>query len=221
MQQSARSLFLFMIVLCLCSPFTAQQSGTDTKSQEADVSSAIQKPANNCSLVDRDYEVFTAVLHALPEDPNIEWKSSVVLLVNGTESIEMENDPRGNWGFKSKSKAAPSADTIADYEAKNRDTCPLNAGWGDNRLYRLISLIEIDGYFHYGAIEGWERFYKAHPHSGGYWTFSRPAYNKLGNEALLYIAHHCGWICGTYHLYLLTKQEGQWRVKNRKFLGVS
>ncbi len=69
--------------------------------------------------------------------------------------------------------------------------------------------------------DGWQEFYKNHPKAAGFWTFSRPGYNPARDEALLYVTHNCGWLCGTGHLYLLAKEDGRWKVKNRLFLWIS
>jgi hypothetical protein len=71
---------------------------------------------------------------------------------------------------------------------------------------------------------GWEGFYKKYPKSAGFWQFSRPGYNFTRDEALLYVGHSCGGLCGTGHLDLLSQQNeqnGQWTVKNRMMLWIS
>ena len=126
------------------------------------------------------------------------------------------------WGFRSNSNAAPSAETRADFESKSKDACALKANWGDTRLYKPLASKEIESYFdRRKGHDGWKEFYQRHPQSAGFWKFSRPGYDNAKAEAVLYVTHSCGWLCGTGHLYLLTKENGQWRVKNRLFLWIS
>ena len=124
----------------------------------------------------------------------------------------------GGWGFRSNSKAAPSHDTVADFERKARSSCALKPEYGDAMHYKLISKEELDKAFHEG---GWSDFYKKYPDAGGVWTFSRPGYNSARNEAVLSVSHACGELCGTGHLYFLTKRDGQWKVQNRLMLWIS
>lgn len=120
----------------------------------------------------------------------------------------------------------PSSETRTDYTDKSRYACPLAENWGDINLYRPFKHAELDGYFGKKGKkghDGWHDFYKAHPRAAGIWTFSRPGYNRDHNEAVLYVAHSCGWLCGTGHLYFLARESSasKWIVKNRLFLWIS
>lgn len=186
--------------------------------------SAAQKSAE-CELSQEDYSVFTAVLQGLggPEDPEEAWRGKDLIVVDLTGSQPLEKDQWNNWGFRSKSKAAPSAETRSDYEAKSKDSCKLKLGWGDAQMYKPLRSEEMSCYFNRKCTkgDGWQAFYKQYPNAAGFWTFSRPGYNAAHDEALLYVAHSCGWLCGTGHLYLLSRENGQWKVKNRLFLWIS
>jgi hypothetical protein len=181
-----------------------------------------------CTLTDEDYAVFTAVLEGLgkPEDPEEAWQKKEILVTDVTGAGEVEDRQWGGWGFRSNSKAAPSAATQADYKNKSGFACPLIDGWGDSKLYRPIRHTELGRYFSKPprkGHDGWEEFYKAHPQAAGFWTFSRPGFNNDRTEAVLYVTHSCGWLCGTGHLYFLTRESSgsKWTVKNRLFLWIS
>jgi hypothetical protein len=85
----------------------------------------------------------------------------------------------------------------------------------------MVSSDEIDKFFKDRSSGGWKAFYAKHPNAAGLWSLSRPGYNSSGDESLVYVSHSCGQLCGTGHLYLLTKENGQWQVKNRVMLWIS
>lgn len=192
---------------------------------EAVAQTAGQKSLMQCELSEEDYSVFTAVIEGLgnPEDPEEAWHGKEILVVDLTGAGEVDKGQWNGWGFRSKSKAAPSGETRADYEAKSKDSCRLKAGWGDARLYTPVRSEEVSGYFKCDRKhgDGWQAFYENHPKAAGYWSFSRPGYDAAHDEALVYVTHSCGWLCGTGHVYLLSKQNGRWKVKNRLFLWIS
>ena len=96
----------------------------------------------------------------------------------------------------------------------------MKAEFGDGLSHNLVAQEEIDKFFKKGH-KGWDRFYKLHPKAAGFWSFSRPGYDVAHDEAVLYVSHSCGWLCGTGHLYFLVKQNGQWSVRNRTMLWIS
>jgi len=67
----------------------------------------------------------------------------------------------------------------------------------------------------------WNEFYKRHPNSEGVIVLSRVGFNAGMNQALLYIDHTCGGLCGTGHYVLLEKSHGAWRVVKREMVWVS
>jgi hypothetical protein len=109
---------------------------------------------------------------------------------------------------------------MADFRQKYGDECEVEAHLSDSVPYSLVTRQELDKTFKRGP-GGWNRFYKQHPRAAGYWDFSRPGYNPSEDEAVLYVGHYCGGLCGTGHLYLLRKSDGKWRVVGRSMLWIS
>lgn len=183
-----------------------------------------QKPAAApCHLSQEDYAVYAAVLEGLgrPEDPEEAWAGKEILVVDKTASSTLVDiKGRTDWGLRSNSQASPAEDTRTDFESKVHDECPVEAWSADPRAYSIVTQAELTQFFK-GHGGGWEGFYKKHPKAAGVWQLSRPGYNPSGNEAELYLGHHCGGLCGTGHLILLTKENGRWKVKNRLMLWIS
>lgn len=177
---------------------------------------------SRCELSERDYEVFAGLLSGLggPEHPEEAWQGREILIVDVTAVPFVPANPSSGWGFRSKSQAAPSPETSSDYQQKVHDLCTVNSKFGDPNAYRIIPKSELEKFFRKNN-DGWKDFYQKYPKSAGYWEFSRPGYNQANDEALLYVSHSCGWLCGTGHLYLLSKQNGHWVVKNRVMLWIS
>src|SRR5215469_721922 len=193
-------------------------------SQDKPASATKESTQSTCELTQDDYAVFGALLNGLhgPEDPEEAWEGKQMLIADLT-TAPFPDKPEGqaNWGFRSNSKAAPSRETFSDYVEKAHSTCAVKPEFGDPHSYKIIERDEVNNFFKKGTGKGWQEFYKRYPKSAGYWQFSRPGYNSTRDEALLYVSHSCGSLCGTGHLYLLSKQSGKWTVKNRVMLWIS
>ena len=179
-----------------------------------------QKGESHCELTQDDYAVYVALITGLgrPEDPEEAWQGKEILIVGLTAAPADTKSHWGGWGFRSNSKAAPSPDTVVDFERKARGLCILKPQFGDPGSYKVVTQEELDRIFKGGQ---WGDFYKKYPQAGGVWTFSRPGYNPARNEAVLYVGHSCGSLCGTGHLYFLAKRNDQWTVQNRLMLWIS
>jgi hypothetical protein len=181
-----------------------------------------QKAEPRCELTQNDYSIYAALTKALgaPEDPEEAWQGKKILITTVTATPTLTRSRWGTWGFRSNSKAAPAKDTVADFEEKARSSCTVEPHFGDPQSYEMITAEELDKTFKKDG-RGWEEFYKRHPKAAGFWEFSRPGYNATRDEAVLYVGHSCGDLCGTGHLYFLAKQDNQWAVKNRLMLWIS
>jgi hypothetical protein len=179
-------------------------------------------PPTNCSLSAEDYEVFSAVLSGLgqPEDPEESWAGKDILLSDVTAQQEFKDKQWGGWGFHSKSKTTPAKETQADAAAKAEDHCQVGPKLQASLSYQMISTEYLNKIFKKGG-RNWEAFYKAYPKAAGYWDFSRPGYDSSHDEAMLYVGHYCGGLCGTGHLYFLKKENGHWEVLSKQMLWIS
>jgi hypothetical protein len=219
------TLLLGVVGFALCS-LSSTGVTNSTEQDRKETSHPKQDGPKVCELTDEDYSVFTSVLQDLgkPEDPEEEWRGKEILVLDVTEQGQVEPGQWKGWGFRSNSKAAPSSETRRDFEARGRGHCQLKENWGDPSLYSSFENKEYQELFdekNSKPHDGWKDFYAKHPKAGGIWSFSRPGYNNRKDEAVLYVTHSCGWLCGTGHLYLLTKENDQWKVKNRLFLWIS
>jgi hypothetical protein len=177
-------------------------------------------PAPKCALSDEDYKVFSAVLDGLgrPEDPEEAWKGKEILVSDVTARPGLTASKWGPWGFRSNSDAAPAKETEAAFSSNANDVCQIEANLHSANPYKLVEHAKLEQIFKKG---GWEEFYRKYPNAAGFWDFSHPGYNEARTEAVLYVGHSCGDLCGTGHLFFVAKETGQWKVKNRLMLWIS
>lgn len=70
-------------------------------------------------------------------------------------------------------------------------------------------------------LDFWKRFYERHPGSAGYFQATRAVVSGDGRQALIYVEHSCGGLCGSGDLHLLRLHDGQWRAETSYTLWVS
>jgi hypothetical protein len=179
-------------------------------------------PSEECVLSLEDYAVYSAVLldRGKPEDPEERWDDKPDLIISDVTDSGEDGKSR-MWGFRSVSKQNPSNDTVEHFNSRRQSPCQLKPQLSAAILYRFLSKKEHDNFFKKKGVGGWKDFYKRYPKSSGFWSFSLVGYDTNGTEALVYVGHHCGGLCGTGHLVLLAKEDGNWMVRNRVMLWIS
>jgi hypothetical protein len=113
-----------------------------------------------------------------------------------------------------------SQETIDDFVRKNAKSHQLTKSFDIKLKYALTPKEKIEQIFKSG-LDGWSEFYKQFPNSGGYIALSRAGLNPGGDQALVYIEHVCGWLCGSGHYLLLAKNDHRWAVQKSFMAWVS
>jgi hypothetical protein len=103
-----------------------------------------------------------------------------------------------------------SQETIDDYVAKNAKSHQLTTSLDIELKYTLIPKEKIEKIF--DGLPSSE-FYRQFPDSGGYIALSRAGLNTRGDQALVYMRHICGGLCGSGHYLLLVKKNREWVVQ--------
>jgi hypothetical protein len=201
MAKGAVSILLLMSLFCLA---VAAAENPSTADQMA------QKP---CELTSSDYKVFGVLLARLHQPSR-----GKILVLDITIGTPEDQPPM--WAIRPESKGGPSQ-KIFDNFLENEDTaCTINSGFGDTKSYSLIAPQDVNEFLDLSkpaSSDSWETFHRKYK-SAGFYRFSRPSYNSAQTEALVQVALSCGPLCGGGTLYLLSKQEGEWTVKNRTLL---
>ena len=60
--------------------------------------------------------------------------------------------------------------------------------------------------------EGWKKLFEAFPGATGWTSVSLPGYSPDGDVAVVYVAHHCGSLCGQGMYVYLRRTDDQWKV---------
>jgi hypothetical protein len=132
--------------------------------------------------------------------------------VNDVLAFVVERD---DWKYVKQRFPSLSQDALSDFVAKNKSAHQLKDAFKIDLNHTLVKKDEFDQIFK-GGVNGWEEFYKRFPDSGGYIGISRAGLNPAMSQALIYVEHGCGGLCGTGHYLLLEKSDGIWKV-TRKF----
>jgi len=179
-------------------------------------------PPEECVLTPEDYAVYSAILldRGKPEDPEERWDNKPDLVILSLTDSR-EDGKSGMWGFRSASNQHPRDDTVEHFNSRRKTLCELKPQLASTISYHLFSEEERTRIFKKGVGAGWEAFYNKYPRSSGCWDFSPVGYSTNGTEALVYLGHHCGGLCGTGHLVLLAKEKDHWVVRNRVMLWIS
>jgi hypothetical protein len=102
-------------------------------------------------------------------------------------------------------------DAVADYVHKNQTQGELFLE-GLGIPNELIAREEAAKFFENGG-GGWEVFYKRYPGSLGLVSFSKVGFNSRHDQAFVYVARTCHWLCGNGEYIVLNKEDGRWTVK--------
>ena len=84
--------------------------------------------------------------------------------------------------------------------------------------YVFITSREMDDIFQIVGGEGWDEFYRRYPGSHGTITLSRPGFNAVGNQSLVYIGNQVDWRAGSGHRVFLIKEEGAWKILSKTMI---
>jgi hypothetical protein len=161
---------------------------------------------------DRDaeeYAVYSALMDGFSSTSN-------VLLVASQTSPTLPQDREINESelFKLQLPDATSRETFEDYRLIDGQPINVTNRFSLRRKYILISNQEAKSYFESSKSPN---VLEKYPGSNGRITMlSRVGFNKKMNEALVYAWGYCGGDCGGGGYYLLRKEDGFWKIKDKK-----
>jgi hypothetical protein len=170
-----------------------------------------------CVLSAESYAVYDAVLKdfGVHQYPGRFDRPNLVVLDVAKGSGVSESFWRAN------KRLAPARDTLSAFNNLIGSSCRMEPPPESLIRYKLISEGELRTIFMPGVEQGWSKFYKMYPQSNGYWDFSPVGFNNVGNQALIYVGHHCGGLCGTGYFVVLQKKGDHWAVTSDSISWVS
>jgi hypothetical protein len=79
-----------------------------------------------------------------------------------------------------------------------------------HRPYVVVTQKDLLAFFSRNG-GSWPAFYKQYPDSGGYVEVSAVGFDRSKTQAMVYVSHYCGGLCGGGSYHLLEKSGGTWR----------
>jgi hypothetical protein len=171
---------------------------------------AATPPGVNCQngIAAEEYAVFSALLEErYPSGSTgllVIWDQTVLYRPQHAS----DDDPEGHARVES---PLPQ-EMVDELVALNRQRYRLGNGFTTGKKYVFVSEEELNEIFKVGA-KGWETFYMKFPESSGSISFSRAAFNRPRDRALVYTSIACGEWCGRGSYVLLSREGPAWRVE--------
>jgi hypothetical protein len=144
------------------------------------------------------YEVYSVILPS--EWPLQVAHAKTLIIQRETKGFQMCLSPDKEL----QEKVGPA---ISDFVRSNATPSLLQRRIDVDVPYQLISVEELHSSMQTG---GWEGFYQRYPDSGGWIELSAVGFNANKTVAVVYMGHHCGWLCGGGGFHVLEKKDGKW-----------
>jgi len=108
-------------------------------------------------------------------------------------------------------KSVPSG--LADsYRSRNAASYTLSPDLDVEQDYSLMPQEEFEKLFLQPKSQ-WTDFETEYPGASGFVAFSRVGFNASEDKALAEMGYRCGDLCGAGGLYVLAKEDGNWKVE--------
>ncbi|WP_201316408.1 hypothetical protein [Dyella sp. EPa41] len=132
------------------------------------------------------------------------------VLLSSTTVTPRENDDMGE---------ADESGAFADLKRRNGSTVSLPEslackGARQHREQEIRRFFDEDS-MSTGKVsldEAWKKLFEAFPGATGWTSISLPGYSTDGDIAVVYIARHCGSLCGQGIYVYLRRVNNQWKV---------
>ncbi len=204
-------LILILITFCVESSF-GQTKKTTKKSPKKKITATqtSKKKETTTStspqITDDEYTVYIAIL----------GKDTDMFVVRDKSGVD---DFGGSGDDLKQNFDELKPETIEDFKSKNKESSRLEKKFPTKNNYVLISDEELKKFF--DKRLNWEGFYKKYPKSGGFSTISRVGFSNDGRQALVFVAHSCGGLCGEGNYYFLKNNNGEWKVIKKQMTWIS
>jgi hypothetical protein len=150
-----------------------------------------------------EYAVYSAMIQQNPIGFNL--GSSILIreqTVAGLDTLEMALE-----------RAPPLPARLVDsYRSRNAALYTLDPNLDVELDYALIPEEEFEKILRRGGSD-WVRFRERYPEANGVVSFSRVGFGEKEDEALVLMGFVCGDLCGAGGLYLLVKEDGNWKIQ--------
>ncbi|MET0648772.1 MAG: hypothetical protein ABW208_19335, partial [Pyrinomonadaceae bacterium] len=114
-----------------------------------------------------------------------------------------------------------ASETVSNYNAVRGLPKRLPVLPGIKARLALLESCEYASMFKGREPDGRANFNQKFPGSSGYIQLSAIGFNRTGDQAFLYVARNCGWLCGDGWHVLLRKTARGWEVESKQMNWVS
>lgn len=159
-----------------------------------------------------EYSIYSAVV----ADSYVRENPKLLVIVSQTSKDHSFDEREDQPSTLTESLPGLSAETLANFSTRNANRDYVKNAFMLPTKYVLISPEQLDHYFDperaSNGRNAWNAFYKEFPGSTGFIGFSKVGFNPTFDQAMVYLSHSCGTLCGTGYYYLLAKESGSWKV---------
>src|SRR5215468_11107947 len=179
-----------------------------------------QQAGDQSGIPAEEYTIYAAVIDHMFAGDKVPFNSQapvkMLVIKDWTVSNAFAAIAKEDEGSRMRQEfTSISQETIDDYLAKNAKSHQLTKSFDLKLNYILTPKEKIEEIFK--SPGWWDEFYRQFPNSNGFIGLSRAGYNSSGNQALVYMEHSCGGLCGKGHYLLLVKNDQGWVVQ-KKFM---
>ncbi|MFN8579370.1 MAG: hypothetical protein U0163_00125 [Gemmatimonadaceae bacterium] len=156
-----------------------------------------------------DPDTYAVIASLLPN----EW---IVRAAKATNLVVQEETVT-NWGCMPSGPPmeAEWKPVLEGFRLANAETHTFSADHAIGLPYQLVSASTIatslDRPIPNLVSDGWQSFWQRYPKSGGYLQLSAVGFDALRRRAMVYVAHHCGGLCGGGMHHLFERDGAIWR----------
>jgi len=184
----------------------------------------LRQAGDQSDIPAEEYAIYAAVINDMFAGDKVSFNSQVpvktLVIKDWTASNAIAAIAKDDEGSRMKQQfTSISPETIDDYVAKNAKSYQLTKSFDLKLEYILITKEKIEQIFK--SPGWWDEFYRQFPNSNGFIGLSRAGLNSGGNQALVYMEHGCGGLCGTGHYFLLVKNDRGWVVQKKVMSWIS
>lgn len=181
-----KGLILLALLLCSCGPGLPKATVTPSPNIEAE-----------------EYAVYSALIRQNPIGYDL--GSSFVVRENTMADLDMFERTLENV------HKLPSS-LVDSYRSRNAASYTLDPNLDIEQDYVLMPQ-EVFNEILGRRGSRWTDFEAKYPGASGFILFSRVGFNTDGDQALADMGYRCGDLCGAGGLYLLVKEDGNWKVQ--------
>jgi hypothetical protein len=178
---------LLVLLLCSCSPGLSRATVT---------------PSPNIAA--EEYAVYSTLIRQNPIGYNL--GASFVVRENTRADLDMFERTLENV------HKLPSS-LVDSYRSRNAASYTLDSNLDIEQDYAMLPQEEFEQIFLRRKGSVWTTFQEAYPEAGGMIIFSRVGFDEKEEKALAEFGFRCGDLCGAGGLYLLVKEDGNWKVQ--------